>query len=61
MQNCEMPPFVNWAEAWSTQMVDKDVCFWPQPKEIELIDLSFFWSSPNFGQKIGPNLSEVFF
>ena len=47
MQNCGMPPpFVSWAEALSTQPVGKDVCFWP---------------APNFGEKIGLNLSEDLF
>ena len=47
MKNCGMASrFVSWAEALSTQMVGEDVCFWP---------------APNFGQKIGLNLSEDLF
>ena len=48
MQNCGMPPppFVSWAEALSTQMVDEDLCFWP---------------AVNFGQIMGLNLSEDLF
>ena len=42
-----MPPlFVNWAEVLSTQRIGEDLCF---------------WSAPNFGQKIGLNLSEDLF
>ena len=36
-------PFVIWTKALSTQMVGEDVCFWP---------------APQFGQKIGLDLSE---
>ena len=39
-------PFVSCAEALSPQTVGEDFCFWP-PR--------------NFGQKIGPNLSEDLF
>ena len=47
MKNCGMASrFVSWAEALSTQMVGEDVCFLP---------------APNFGQKIGLNLSEDLF
>ena len=59
-----MPPFVSWAEALSTQMVGEDLWFCPTPKRIGLNlsdDLLFFWSSPNFGQKVGLNLSENLF
>ena len=44
MQNYGMAPsFVSWAEALSTQRVGEDLCFWP---------------APNFGPKIGLNLSQ---
>ena len=50
MQNCGMPPppppFVSGAEALSSQRVGEDLCIWP---------------APNFGQKIGLNLSENLF
>ena len=43
MHNCGMHlPFVSWAEGLSTQTVGEDLCFRP---------------APNFGQKIGLNLS----
>ena len=43
---CNSPPFVNWAQGFSTQTVGEDL---------------FFWSSPNFGPKSGLNLSEDLF
>ena len=63
-------PFVIWAEALSTQMVDEDLCFWPAPNfgqksglnfSEDLFFFFFVWSSPNFGQKIELNLSEDLF
>ena len=47
MQNGGMaPPFVSWAEVLSSKRVGEDLCFWP---------------APNFGQKIGLDLSEDLF
>ena len=46
LRHAPPPPFVGWAEALSTQRVGEDLSFWP---------------APNFGPKIGLNLSEDLF